>query len=101
METNDAIPVPHLEERKEASRKRFASCVVFFIFHIISALHPFRSLSEADCLQDVGSPTNRPKLNVAKHATHHAHLQSSGKNNDRCEHNENTDVLSGNRHFTN
>eukprot|EP01032_Pedospumella_encystans_P025003 gene25003-28265_t len=46
-------------------------------------LHLFRSLSEADCLQDVGSPTNRPKLNVAKHATHHAHLQSSGKNNDR------------------
>ena len=50
-------------------------------------LHLFRSLSEADCLQDVGSPTNRPKLNVAKHATHHAHLQSSGKNNDRCKRN--------------
>ena len=52
-------------------------------FKIIYVLH--RSLSEADCLHEiVGSPTNRPKLNVAKDSKDHKHLSLNGKTNDRC-----------------
>ena len=70
--------------RKLAGRgkKRCFKMLSVAKFHICLEL---RSLSEADCLHDVvGSPANRPKLNVAKDSKDHKHASLNGKSNDRC-----------------